>query len=183
MALLINMAVTITGSGYQLADDPSTPRTDATVPFRDIIPRPDHPRIKGIESHDSHSWCTSRRQVPEPAWLINRLELRNVERPYKGFSAAGNPDPSVWVYGEDEGAPVEAAVEATQRFLEGISEKDRRAVVKGDVETDDEFRAWSNPELYVNPGTYPLCTGGVRTELTWLQVESVWMKPTRKRKT
>lgn len=172
---IITMAVTISGSGYQLADDPSTPRTDATVPFRDIIPRPDHPRIKGIESHDAHTWCTSRKQVPEPAWLINRLELANLERPYKGFSADGNPNPDVWMYGEDEGAPVEAAVEAAEKFLDGISAKDRKEVVKGDVETDDEFRAWSNPELYVNPGTpFPqdgsicanLFTGGIRLDET-----------------
>ncbi|GHJ86199.1 hypothetical protein NliqN6_2601 [Naganishia liquefaciens] len=158
------MAVTISSSGYQLSDDPATPRTDATVPFRDIIPRPDHPRIKGIESHDAHSWCTSRKQVPEPAWLINRLELSNLERPYKGFSADGKPDPDVWVYGEDEGAPVEAAVEAAEKFLEGISAKDRKEVVKGDVETDDEFRAWSNPELYVNPGGIRLDETDAKTQ-------------------
>lgn len=141
------------GSGYALTDDPATPRTDATVPFRDILPRPDHPRIKGIENHDSHSWCRSRRQVPEPAWLIDRLDQKNLERPYKGFSSDGKPDPSIFRYDEDEGAPVERAVEAVNALLKGITEEERKAVQFGQVETDDVFRIWSNPELYVNPGS------------------------------
>ena len=68
----------------------------------------------------------------------------------------------MWVYGEDEGAPVEAAVAAAERFLDGVSDEDRKAAVKGDVETDDEFRAWSNPELYVNPGTSSAHIQGIR---------------------
>ncbi|KAI5455344.1 hypothetical protein NCC49_000158 [Naganishia albida] len=160
------MTAAITSSGYQLSDDPATPRTDATVPFRDLIPRPDHPRIRGISSHDAHTWCSSRREVPEPAWLINRLELKNVERPYKGFSADGKPDPRVWVYAEDEGAPVGDAVEAAERFLKEIPDQERKAVQKGDVETDDEFRAWSNPELYVNPG-------GIRLDETSTQTQQL----------
>lgn len=174
------MTVTIKSSGYQLTDDPSTPRTDATVPFRDIIPRPDHPRIKGITSHDAHSWCSSRREVPEPAWLIDRLELKNVERPYKGFSADGNPEASIWVYKEDEGAPVEVAVAAAKAFLEGISEEDRKEVVKGDVETDDEFRAWSNPELYVNPGRFLRSTSSYL--LIPRQAASASTKPIQRRR-
>jgi hypothetical protein len=139
-------------SGFVLQDDPTTPRTNATVSFRDILPTPDHPRIAGIHSHTAQSWCTSRRDVPAPAWLINRLDIKNIERPYKGFSANGNPDPSIFRYGKDEGAPVEAAAEAVDALLDALSEKDKNEVIKGDVETDDEFRAWSNPELYVNEG-------------------------------
>lgn len=141
-------------SGFILEDDPATPRTEATVSFRDIIPRPDHPRIAGIDQHSARSWCDSRRAVEAPAWLINRLDVKNIERPYKGFSADGHPDPSIFHYDEDEGAPVEAAAEAVNRLLDSdaLSPELRQEVVKGDVETDDEFRAWSNPELYVNEG-------------------------------
>lgn len=140
------------GSGYALTDDPSTPRTDATVPFRDIIPRPDHPRIKGIETHDAHTWCQSRRLVPEPSWLIYRMDRKNLEKPYKGFSSDGHPDPTIFQYAQDEGAPVEEAVSAAQALLQGVSNEERRAVQFGDVGTDDMFRIWSNPELYMNPG-------------------------------
>lgn len=138
-------------SGFVLEDDPATPSTDATVSFRDLIPRADHPRIAGIADHDSHSWCQSRREVPAPAWLINRLDIKNLETPYRGFSADNNPDPTIIRYAEDEGAPVGAAVEAVDRLLNALTPAEVAEVVRGDVDSD-EIRAWSNPELYVNPG-------------------------------
>lgn len=49
----------------------------------------------------------------------------------------GKPDPGVVKYEEDEGAPVEEAVEAV-RTLEGLAEDVKREVVKGDVGDDDE---------------------------------------------
>jgi len=143
-----------TNSGFILEDDPATPRTDATVSFRDILPKPDHPRIAGISTHDAHTWCETRRQVPAPAWLIDRLRIENIERPYRGFSVDGQPDPTIFHYQEDEGAPVASACDAVNRLLDSLDDAERDAVVRGDVREDDEFRAWSNPELYVNPGSY-----------------------------
>ncbi len=107
-----------TNSGFILQADPSTPRTNATVSFRDIIPKPDHPRIVKIETHTAQSWCQTRREVSAPAWLINRLEIKNIERPYKGFSAEGRPNPGLIGYEKDEGAPVEDAVKAVERMLQ-----------------------------------------------------------------
>jgi hypothetical protein len=89
--------------------------------------------------------------VPAPAWLINRLDKKNLE-PYKGFSSDGKPDPSVYHYGSDEGAPVEDACVAASALLEGISSEERKRVTHGDVRDDDDFRLWSNPELYMNEG-------------------------------
>ncbi|WVW83543.1 hypothetical protein I302_105564 [Kwoniella bestiolae CBS 10118] len=153
-------------SGFILHDDPATPRTDATVSFRDILPKPDHPRIAGITYHTSQSWCESRREVPAPAWLINRLDIRNIERPYKGFSSDGNPDPSILRYERDEGAPVEETVKAVETLLEALPEELKSDVIKGDVQNDDEFRAWSNPELYVNEG-------GIRMDETSQEIQDL----------
>lgn len=147
------MTVAPLTSGFLMEDDPLTPATDATVSFRSLIPKPNHPRIAGIAKHDSHSWCQSRREVPAPAWLINRLDRTNIE-PYKGFAVdpSGEVHPELFHYEQDEGAPVEAAVEAVEALLSGIDDETRKAVIFGDVESDNDFRAWSNPELYVNPG-------------------------------
>ncbi len=139
------------GSGFQLSDDPSTPLTSATVPFRTLLPPSTHPRIAGISSHTAQSWCESRRRVEAPAWLINRLDKKNIEE-YKGFSSDGKPDMSIFKYKEDEGAPVEEACEAVRKLLSGLGDEERKAVCRGSVEDNDEFRLWSNPELYVNPG-------------------------------
>ena len=76
-------------SGFVQADDPTVPTSGAAVPFRDIIPHADHRKIAGIASHDALSWCESRRQIPAPAWLINRLDAKNLETPYVGFTIDG----------------------------------------------------------------------------------------------
>jgi hypothetical protein len=80
------MAVLPKNSGYVQDDDPSKPRSEATIPFRDLIPKATHPRIAGIHDHNALSWCESRREIEAPAWLINRLDAKNLEQPYVGFT-------------------------------------------------------------------------------------------------
>lgn len=138
-------------SGYLQSSDPSRPRSDAAVPFRDIIPSPSHPRVAGIADHDALSWCESRRQIEAPAWLINRLDKKNLET-YKGFTSDGKVREGVYQYAEDEGAPTEKVMRKVEELLGILSDQQWREVFCGEV-TDDEFRLWSNPELYVNPGT------------------------------
>jgi hypothetical protein len=138
-------------SGYLQSSDPTKPRSDAAVPFRDIIPLPTHPRIAGITDHDALSWCESRRQIEAPAWLINRLDGKNLEKPYKGFTTDGTVREGLFNYAEDEGAPTEEVIAKTEALLNILNAEQKVAVQFGDV-TDDDFRLWSNPELYMNPG-------------------------------
>jgi hypothetical protein len=138
-------------SGYLQSSDPTKPRSDAAVPFRDIVPSPDHPRIAGIADHDALSWCESRRQIEAPAWLINRLDAKNLEKPYVGFTSDGKVRDGLYHYAEDEGAPTEMAASKAEVLLQLLGEEEKKAVQFGDV-GDDEFRLWSNPELYMNPG-------------------------------
>lgn len=148
------MPVTPLNSGFLHKNDPERPRVDANVSFREIVPGKDHPRIAGIEHHTAQSWCASRRQVDAPAWLINKLDKKNMEKPYVGFSSNGKPDPSFYHYEEDEGAPVEQVCNAVNSLLDILNPEHRDIVVFGDVREDEEFRIWSNPELYVNQGKY-----------------------------
>ncbi|KAK7546360.1 hypothetical protein IWX49DRAFT_573500 [Phyllosticta citricarpa] len=140
-------------SGYIQTSDPSRPRSDAAVPFRDIIPPPTHPKVAGIQDCDALSWTESRRKIPAPAWLIARLEAANLEKPFVGFTTDGVVRDAVWegTYGADEGAPVEAATDAANALLGLLSDDERARTVYASVE-DDAIRLWSNPELYVNPG-------------------------------
>lgn len=140
-------------SGYLQTSDPTKPRSDAAVPFRELIPHPSHPRIAGIVDHDALSWCESRRQIEAPAWLINRLDAKNLEIPYKGFTSDGKVREGLYNYADDEGAPTEEVMNEVENLLGILSGEERKAVQFGEV-TDDAFRLWSNPELYVNPGIY-----------------------------
>lgn len=150
-------------SGYIQATDPTRPRTDAAVPFREIIPAPGHPRIAGIESSDAHTWCDSRRKIDAPAWLINRLDAKNLEKPYVGFTTDGTVREGLYEYPEDEGAPVEEAKEAADALIAIMSEEEKVRTLFPSVEVD-EIRLWSNPELYVNPGGLRLdeCSQSIR---------------------
>jgi hypothetical protein len=138
-------------SGYVQTSDPTKPRSDAAVPFRDIIPSPSHPRIAGIANHTALGWCESRRQIEAPAWLINRLDAKNLEKPYKGFTSDGKVREGLYNYADDEGAPTEEVMARTADLFEILSDEEKNQVHCGEV-TDDDFRLWSNPELYMNPG-------------------------------
>ena len=139
-------------SGYLQSSDPTKPRSDAAVPFRDIIPSPSHPRIAGISEHTASSWCESRRQIEAPAWLINRLDAKNLG-PYKGFTSDGKVREGLYNYAEDEGAPTEEVKARAADLLSILSDQQKNEVHCGEV-TDDNFRLWSNPELYMNPGIH-----------------------------
>jgi hypothetical protein len=56
-------------------------------------------------------------------------------------------------YAEDEGAPTEEVIARTADLLKILSDEQKDQVYCGEV-TDDDFRLWSNPELYMNPGAY-----------------------------
>lgn len=158
-------------SGYLQSNDPTKPRSHAAVPFRDIIPSATHPRIAGIADHDALSWCESRRQIEAPAWLINRLDKKNLEQPYKGFTSDGKVREGLYEYAEEEGAPTEQVIAKTEALIKILSEEQKKAVHCGDV-TDDEFRLWSNPELYMNPGTQSARFAFANEILTATQADS-----------
>ena len=54
-------------SGYVATGDPTKPGSDAAVPFREIVPAPDHSRITGIQHRDAHNWCEPMRKIDAPA--------------------------------------------------------------------------------------------------------------------
>jgi hypothetical protein len=83
--------------------------------------------------------------------LINRLDAKNLEKPYVGFTSDGKVREGLYHYADDEGAPTERVANKAEVFLQLLDEGQKKAVQFGDVR-DDEFRLWSNPELYMNPG-------------------------------
>lgn len=127
-----------TSSGF-LADVDQQSLGKAT-PFRDFVPKPDHPRIAGISSHTALSWCESRRAIPEPGWLIERLSGKNIP-PFVGFTSDGTVVEGLYEYAEDEGAPVEEMVESAEALLVGLSAEERERTECGSLYGND-FRLW-----------------------------------------
>lgn len=83
--------------------------------------------------------------------MINRLDAKNLEKPFKGFTSDGKVRKRLYEYAEDEGAPTGEAIAKLEELWKVLSENQRKAVQFKHV-TDDEFRLWSNPESYMNPG-------------------------------
>jgi hypothetical protein len=83
--------------------------------------------------------------------LINRLDKKNLEKPYKGFTVNGTAQEEIYNYAENEGAQTKEVMVKVEALLSMLPEEARKQVNCGEIE-DDDFRLWSNPELYVNPG-------------------------------
>lgn len=83
--------------------------------------------------------------------MINRLDKKNLEKPYIGFRSEEKVREGLYDYAEDEGAPTQEVIARTEELLKILSPEQKKAVHCGEI-TDDDFRLWSNPELYMNPG-------------------------------
>jgi hypothetical protein len=125
-------------------------RLESVAPFRRFIPEKDHPRYKTLPTSTAETWYSAHKDLPQVKSFLEALELRNIDRPYKGFTIDGIVrDPFIYV--PDEGAPTKAAALATEALLSLLSNEQRSATCFEDVEVD-ELRMWSNPEFYINPG-------------------------------
>jgi hypothetical protein len=126
-------------------------RSHSAAPFRDLVPGPDHGKVRSLPTSDALSWCQQKRKVPELAWFIDRLDAKSLEKSYKGFTTDGQVKDGLFNYAPDEGAPIAAIVAAAEDLLSLLSPEQRTATCFESLEAD-EIRIWSNPELYVNPG-------------------------------
>lgn len=131
----------------------SNSHSDATVPFRKLIPGPDHVKVQSLQDSDAYSWCESKRHDPNVSYMVDRLEWRNIEKPYKGFTTDGTVKKDVFKFANNDGAPTEAMIMAVEGLLSTLSAEQKKETVFASLEVD-EFRLWSNPELYINPGTF-----------------------------
>lgn len=114
--------------------------------FRDIVPNPDDPRIKGIAARDAYEHAAERLSHP----LIGSLFFGGREKlkePFKGLSTDGSLVPDLF-HIADEGAPTPLMVAAAKDLLE-IATPDEAAVMRKDIESPD-WRYWMNPEIYMN---------------------------------
>lgn len=148
----------------------TNPQSYAAAPFRSLIPGPDHPKVKFLSSSDASSWCQLKRENPELAWFIDRLDIKSLDKPYKGFTVGGQVKDGLFNHVVDEGAPVAAMVAAAEDVLSQLTPDERARTCFESVEAD-EIRIWSNPELYVNQGE-DICSFTVPTNYSRSETDS-----------
>ncbi|WP_043737395.1 DUF3500 domain-containing protein [Nocardia asiatica] len=109
----------------------------------------DHPRLAAFRDYDARSYPERLREVNPilrdvlTAW---RRELDEGE--YRGITCDGTPRPDVFDTEGHENAPSAEALTAATALIDSLDEQTRAALVHP---LDSKvWRAWMNPEMYVN---------------------------------
>lgn len=115
--------------------------------FRDFIPGPSHPRVKGLPAADKYQWTN--RRLAEPwfqEWVDSWEKKYNEE--YRGITTDGDVRPDLYHLYADDGtpqAPTQEMVQAAQNLLAATTPTERKAI-QYPLEAP-EWRGWSNPEI------------------------------------
>jgi hypothetical protein len=113
--------------------------------FRDYLPAPDDPRVSGISERDAYSHAEHALATrPRVQLLLNERRSR-ISEPFRGITTDGKVVPGLFDIA-DEGAPVGAITEAA-RVLLSVATGEERAQLCFPIDAQ-EWRMWSNPELY-----------------------------------
>jgi len=115
--------------------------------FRAHLRRPDDPRIAGIGELDAYRFAERVLTHPVPARLFDGWLRRYHETDFKGITAEGDCLPGLFALA-DHGAPVAAAQAAALQLL-NVANATQRASLCHPIDAR-EWRAWMNPEVYLN---------------------------------
>lgn len=114
--------------------------------FRAFLPPPEDPRLAVLKEEDAYSHAEHCLAIP---WLNEVFERwrQLYQEPFFGITADGQKIPGLYSL-RSEGAPLTAMLEAAQRLLDQAS-AEQRAGLCHPIDAR-EWRAWGNPEIYVN---------------------------------
>jgi hypothetical protein len=127
--------------------------------FRDIVPKPDNPRIAGLSERNACQHVEQRMEIPRVRDFMAAWRQR-AEEPFHGITTDGRKIPGLF-HLADEGAPTRHMVAAARNLL-AVATDDERAQICHPVDSE-RWRYWSNPELYVN--RFGVRLDEIRTEL------------------
>ncbi|KIV91820.1 hypothetical protein PV10_06317 [Exophiala mesophila] len=120
----------------------------ASAQYREYVPDPDHPRVKGITSSDSYKWTNKRLADP---WFRDWVDSweRKYNEPFKGITTDGNVRQGLFHLDSSNEDSIEPAtktmVDAAQDLLAIATPEQRKSIQHG-LEAP-EWRGWSNPEI------------------------------------
>jgi hypothetical protein len=114
--------------------------------FRDLLPGPDNPRLRGISERDAYQHADQRLAIPAIGQAINGW-LDKQEQPFYGVTSDGTRIGDLFALAPEH-APVGAMVDAALRLL-AVTTAEQRAVMCKAIDAP-QWRGWSNPELYIS---------------------------------
>lgn len=114
--------------------------------FRTSVPAPDHPRAAGLSELDAYSHAERSLKIPVLKEVFAGWR-QLYDEPFLGITNDGRKIPDLYSLAS-EGAPTHSMVRAAQSLIDHAS-GEQRAVLCYPLDAH-EWRAWSNPEIYVN---------------------------------
>jgi hypothetical protein len=114
--------------------------------FRSMLPGPDYRSRVGIAERDAHTHADRMLDSARGPAFLGAYNER-LAKPFKGVTCDGHVIPDLFRL-KDSAAPVEAMTAAANAFLNACSNL-QLARVRFPIEAQN-WRMWSNPELYVN---------------------------------
>ncbi|WP_030326189.1 DUF3500 domain-containing protein [Streptomyces sp. NRRL B-3229] len=117
--------------------------------FRDHLFPPDHPRLSAFRSCDPYTYVDALRRDPFVDKVLSGwMELFTSPEALRGITTDGRPLPDLFAAGCDEGAEAKPAADAALALLETLGAAERDRVLHP---LDSRvWRAWMNPEMYLN---------------------------------
>jgi hypothetical protein len=120
--------------------------------FRKYLPGPNHPPIQGIASRDAYSHGDLA-QTERLRDLLYDWPKRSLAAPFQGITCDGHVRRGLFAL-EPNGAPVEAMTAAARAIL-AVASADELQKIRQPIDSE-QWRKWSNPELYVYRDTLRL---------------------------
>lgn len=114
--------------------------------FRDIVPRPDDPRVAGICDRDAYQHIEQRLGNPRIRQAVEGWKQR-MAQPFQGITTNGETIPDLYNLAAEDASSEQMAA-AAGRLL-SVLDGEEAARVRRSVDSE-HWRVWSNPELYVN---------------------------------
>ncbi|KAL2783611.1 hypothetical protein BJX66DRAFT_318203 [Aspergillus keveii] len=117
--------------------------------FRDYIPPKNTPRSIELRASNAYEWAANRCAEPFiKQWSDTWRE--KWKEPFKGVTTDGHVRTGLFTLASqdrDDGAPVDAMVQAANSLLQVVPESQREAL-RYPIEAP-EWRSWMNPEIYM----------------------------------
>ncbi|MGE0544927.1 MAG: DUF3500 domain-containing protein [Dehalococcoidia bacterium] len=118
----------------------------ATNNFRDILPGPAYRSRVGIAERDAYSHADRMLSTPRGAAFISAYNER-LAKPFTGVTSDGRVLPGLYDLAAND-APADAMLAAARAVLNVCTDEERDRV-QFPIDAEN-WRMWSNPELYVN---------------------------------
>ena len=116
--------------------------------FRNYLLPPDHPRVAGLGHLDAVSFTDAAYDVPFIGDVLRGWRKSFLEDSFRGVTSDGSAIPGLFEPGADEGAAVARAVGAANDLLSKLSPQARDQL--SHPLDSRVWRAWFNPEFYIN---------------------------------